>query len=88
MPTEDAGVIYHFVVRYWREPRELGSTAEVWRGKVSRVPTALEAESGMPEQWVPFTDLADLPAIVRSLIGQAGRPVPGGQEQGGRNHGG
>lgn len=86
MPTEDAGITYHFVVRYWREPREPGSAAEVWRGRVSRVPTALEAESGMPEQWVPFTDLDDLPAIIRSLIGQAARSAPAGHGQGGRTH--
>lgn len=63
---------YRFVVTYRREPREIRGAREEWRGTVQRVPDALEqlARPGR-EVSMSFTELGEIPDIIRSLVEKA-----------------
>jgi len=66
---------HRFVVVFRREAREIAGAPEVWRGWVERVPAPGELppdQSGANR--IGFRELAELPALIRTLIDRIERP--------------
>ncbi len=65
--------IYRFVVVYVCEGRETPGAPGIWRGHVTQVSDGLTVEAA-PR--IAFTQLDDLPGILRNLLTASGAPCP------------
>lgn len=66
---------HRFVVVFRREAREIEGASEVWRGWIERVPAPGEpAPNEAGANRIGFGELAELPALIRTLIDRAARP--------------
>ena len=65
MTRFDSSEAHRFVVVYRQEPREIDGAVSSWRGLLVAVPNAPGADE---EKRLAFSDLNQLPELIRSLI--------------------